>query len=665
MPIQSVKDKMYMQRVKIDQYGPLKDLDYNLEPGFNLFFGRNESGKTLLVEAIIRKILGKDEEVFSGISRVNNSPTGEIFFRDEKEDKDIKLSEGRFQQIVPNSTPQDFREAFIIRDFDLRMPREENYENQSKFLQNVSDRIASADLGKIEDIREEIESMGFLTNSTSGSKLSDKQEYGNLETKKENAEELKKDISDSLNDWREEGILEKFSEKKKLDESIDEMREEIKDLEKAEKKENLKKGRKNLEEIKKCNKKLTELGERDDEKEEMEELKREIEEKIDEKEVAGDGYNKVMIPTMILLGLSLIGLFATLWALVPAVILSAFLVYIGIKAIQSTKARKEIENLKERARDKDVEGKMLQTIKDNVEKEIGKNEDERRGLEKKKGELKGELKAIFDKGKGLEIDEWEKFLDEYEEKIDTDIEKSYDENELEDKKKEKQKQSEDLKEIEKEIETVEGKIRDFNNKFQDIPFEKFDIGKINIESIEDLGIAQNRIEEFIRIIEEKVKNAKKAIEILEEVEEEEREQVGKLFEDDWIKEFIEKSTEGNYTDIEYDKVKETLVLTRKDGKRILPNKLSQGTTDLIYMIVRIKLAKELLEDKEGFLILDDAFLHSDKYRIKKEIKFLHELAKEGWQIIYFSFRDDVKESIDDVCDKDMKNIEKVSRLEFE
>jgi hypothetical protein len=86
---------------------------------------------------------------------------------------------------------------------------------------------------------------------------------------------------------------------------------------------------------------------------------------------------------------------------------------------------------------------------------------------------------------------------------------------------------------------------------------------------------------------------------------------------------------------------------RADGRTITPYELSQGTYDLLYLVVRLKLARRFLEDQTGFLVLDDAFVHSDSERTAREIKVLGRLVDIGWQINYFSFRNAVRDTIGD------------------
>lgn len=138
-----------------------------------------------------------------------------------------------------------------------------------------------------------------------------------------------------------------------------------------------------------------------------------------------------------------------------------------------------------------------------------------------------------------------------------------------------------------------------------------------------------------------------AIDVFGELEEEEEQEINQLLaEDDFVVDTFEEVTDGNYTDVWYDEGESTIKVKRADGQTVTPYELSQGTYDLLYLTIRLKLAERLLGDGTGFLVLDDAFIHSDGERSEKEIEILKELADDGWQVVYFSFRESVRAAVE-------------------
>jgi uncharacterized protein YhaN len=229
--------------------------------------------------------------------------------------------------------------------------------------------------------------------------------------------------------------------------------------------------------------------------------------------------------------------------------------------------------------------------------------------------------------------------------------------------KEKRQELKDLEAekegLESEIDKYDEILREFDSGISEALDEKFiEDDVVSVESVEDLDMASRQLEEFITSLEDMVQASKDAISVLEDIEEDEEDEFNKVFRDDsYAVEMFREATDGNYTDISYDKASRKLKVKRKDGVELDPGDLSQGTYDLLYMAVRLKLAKEILGEP-GFLVLDNAFVHSDTERIRKEIEFLKELEDEGWQIIYFTFRDDVRQILEEETEvRDLEGLE--------
>ena len=65
-------------------------------------------------------------------------------------------------------------------------------------------------------------------------------------------------------------------------------------------------------------------------------------------------------------------------------------------------------------------------------------------------------------------------------------------------------------------------------------------------------------------------------------------------------------------------------------------------SDQLYFAVRVALGSKLLPDEKAFFLLDDPFIKSDTQRLKKQLGMLLELSRIGWQVLYFSAKDEVK-----------------------
>ncbi len=70
--------------------------------------------------------------------------------------------------------------------------------------------------------------------------------------------------------------------------------------------------------------------------------------------------------------------------------------------------------------------------------------------------------------------------------------------------------------------------------------------------------------------------------------------------------------------------------------------LSTGAVEQVMLALRIGFTSKLLKEDSLFLILDDAFQHSDWEKREIIIEKLAEIAKNGWQIIYLTMDDHIK-----------------------
>ncbi len=82
--------------------------------------------------------------------------------------------------------------------------------------------------------------------------------------------------------------------------------------------------------------------------------------------------------------------------------------------------------------------------------------------------------------------------------------------------------------------------------------------------------------------------------------------------------------------------------------------LSTGAREQVMLALRIGFTSKLLKEDSFFLILDDAFQHSDWEKRGILIDKLVEIAKKGWQIIYLTMDDHIK-GLFDKAGKKFKN----------
>lgn len=154
-------------------------------------------------------------------------------------------------------------------------------------------------------------------------------------------------------------------------------------------------------------------------------------------------------------------------------------------------------------------------------------------------------------------------------------------------------------------------------------------------------------------IERDAEISRKAVELFERIEDQEEEKMTELFAPDGpASETFAHLTDGRYTEVAYDPEGHELVVERTDGRQFQPATLSQGTTDQLYFASRVSLARQLLGEEPGFLLLDDPFLAADHERLKRGFETLCDLAADGWQILYLTAKREVSETMVDSFDLD-------------
>lgn len=73
------------------------------------------------------------------------------------------------------------------------------------------------------------------------------------------------------------------------------------------------------------------------------------------------------------------------------------------------------------------------------------------------------------------------------------------------------------------------------------------------------------------------------------------------------------------------------------------SELSTGAQEQVLLALRLGFASHLFGDDKLFLILDDAFQHSDWQRRSMMIDAMVQLAVKGWQILYFTMDDHIRD----------------------
>lgn len=250
-------------------------------------------------------------------------------------------------------------------------------------------------------------------------------------------------------------------------------------------------------------------------------------------------------------------------------------------------------------------------------------------------------------------------IDYYSKKIteqpQLEIEKSevkFNENEVKKLEDEQSKIVSELENIQQRLANLQELLKDFQREISSILPTKN--SPLIIDNINDLIHSKKELEHFLSQHLKKQENVIKLISILEKLESEEKEKVSQFFgKDSAISNLFREITKEKYVQVYYNQNSHQIMVEKSDQTHLATQQLSSGTYDQLYLTIRLGLGKALLKDKTGFFIMDDPFLKSDQKRIKNQLEILLKMVKEGWQIIYFSAKNEIT---DYLKDKDINQI---------
>lgn len=230
---------MKIKEFSLTRYGPLSTTGKIQLDGFNLFFGRNEDGKTLTIDALVKLLLGSNVKDFQNIQRVEETPEGYVIVEDDK-GKDIKFPEKSNLTKISGLSPSECRNIFIIRDSDLSVYHE------SEFYTGIADRLIGLRTDELLKIKENLKEIGKITPTGTFRDI----KIEKLKTRIDRAEGLVKRINviaDRVKKENSDKIEEDYVTCK---EKIDEVQQEIESLDDSRKREIFEKGKDSFDKLK-------------------------------------------------------------------------------------------------------------------------------------------------------------------------------------------------------------------------------------------------------------------------------------------------------------------------------------------------------------------------------------------------------------------------------
>lgn len=645
---------MKINKIKINSYGKLKEKEIKLKDGINIIYGKNESGKSTLLNFIVNSFYGISKnkkgkeysdvekytpwlgEEFSGKLEyeLNNKNKYEIYrdfkkknpkiFNENMEDisKEFNIDKSKGNEFFYEQTKVDeelFLSTVVVGQQEVKLGKQE----QNILVQKIANLVGTGDdnvsykraIDRIN--RRLLDEIGTQRSREKPINIINKK-IEDLEQKKqelEKYEDIKYEIEENKNKLEEE--ISDLNNKNNLLKEIKIINEKEKiEKEKIKIKENIKK--ENIEKIKLIKEKINKIKNENKNIFEINNEKTKNNKKINnEKNKLNKKIIIIFIFLLIINFLQFIFIKNKLINYIFLLTVPMTLIYFIISKNKLNKKIKKQKNIDENNL-KNIEKINLEI--NNLNNEINLLEKNNNNLEKEINNLKSNL--------NLKINlEKEKIKDKYLNKI----EKSEIINFI------------NLENINYEIEKLQNEI---NNK------------KIRLHTLElDQKNIEPKLDNLSKIEEELVNNNERmstlnklnlsfelAKEILAESYEEMRNTVTPKFTQELSKN-ISEITEKKYSKIMFND-EQGLIVELESGNYVPASKLSIGTIDQLYLSLRLSMIDELSEENLP-IILDEAFAYYDTERLTNILKYLDEKYKTH-QIILFTCTNREKEILEKI-----------------
>jgi uncharacterized protein YhaN len=688
---------IHIENINVKNLGPISELTWNLK-NINLIYGENERGKSYLVEFLIRclfKTSGwklRDEKGIGKIE-VEGLSDEKIDFTPESSEKLEDFLTGRYIGLPP-----DFSKLLVLRGTNVELGKEDEsdkimlrrYLSHKEILNAIVEdiqvtvkdcdisgyTITGADRGNLR-LRNELESKikrienlfievgnKFLSGemkTLENKKIRLKEKYNNLEKAKR---------------WKAFQLSEEIEKLKEKTEKIDE--EKIDEL--ISNFNKLKGDKRDLNNYK------TELDELKESTKHYKWLDKVIEEYIQY------NFDKIsprprkwilFLLSFFVISTAILIAFGFKWfgfgMLFISIGIGTYYIRKILFYVKGTKKREELQNLKDDFRDRFGEELKNLAVMNEKKEIIGKAYNKKEILEERLVEKKKDL-SIFESRLREEIsdilrekyekDKWkEKLIEEKDKKRELEGKISDKRSELSglqvDKedylrsKPEVKFDNDEYKEVKEKLGKIEDEIQQKKSELENLKHsiiehteDEISIGWM--ELIENLANKREDVLKEYKDITSEIIADKNVYDVISELYEEEDEKIEDFMKSDVISKIL-KDVTTRYNKISL--LNDRMIVS--DSFNDFPVTLiSDGATEQVFLALRIGMAKHWFKEDELFLILDDAFLHSDYNRRPKLVDKIVELAKNGWQIICFTFDDNIRNLID----KKVKNLKNEYRF---
>ena len=645
-------DILKINKLKINSYGKLKEKEIDLEPGINIIYGKNESGKSTLLNFIVDSLYGisktKNGKEYSNYDKfmpwsgddflgrieyeLDNSNKYEVFrdfkkknpkiFNENKEDisKEFNIDKTKGNEFFYEQTKIDeelFLSTLVVGQQEVKLGNKE----QSMLVQKIANLVGTGEdnvsykkaLSRIN--KRQLDEIGTSKSREKPINILERN-IGRLEEEKQNLskyQNFKYEIEENKNDLKEK--IEKLENENNLLKEIKTLEEKEKiENEKINIQENIKK--ENIEKINSLKQQRKEI-----ERNNSHILANGVDNDRNNKKIEKEKKSlnrKVLILSILVILINILQFILIKNKIINYIVLLTIPSVIIYYFLQKNKLNKITER-------ENKENEKKQNLINNINSEISSLNQQIEILNNNNLEIDNKLQELKN-NLNLKINlEKERIKNKY-----LNIIESFKLEEL------------------LNLENIDFKLRvtqeELNNK--NIELHKLELDQKNIEpELDNLS----KIEEELVNDKEKMLTLQKnnlsfvlAKQVLENAYINMKNSVTPKFTEELSKN-ISNITNGKYNNIRFND-EEGLIVEIENGDYIPASKLSVGTIDQLYLSLRLSMIEDLSKESMP-IILDETFAYFDDERLENVLKYINDKFKNH-QVILLTCTNREKDILD-------------------
>lgn len=209
----------------------------------------------------------------------------------------------------------------------------------------------------------------------------------------------------------------------------------------------------------------------------------------------------------------------------------------------------------------------------------------------------------------------------------------------------------ELRDIKEKLDLIGSEMSNLEAAVNDILYND---EEIYCRTMVDLKEIYGRLKRFVDENEFRKKVITETVALVNEIELGEKSRVIELFDsenEESVPAIFKEITGDAYNEVMYDLENQKVIVRKNDGEIVDAEKLSGGAYDQLYLAIRLAMGERILNQGKGFFIMDDPFIKSDIDRIARQVNVIKKISKIGWQILYFSCKNEIK----DILSKDIES----------